>query len=77
VPRRVAFVLHGLFSQYYITDSGDTVIKHFFDEGRFSGLVPATLTKAGSLFTIVALEDSTVLQYNFMEFRRLVFRALI
>lgn len=71
-PQKVAFITKGLFSQYYITDRGDTVIKHFFPEGRFAGSVPATLTKSGSPFTIEALEDTTVLEYNFHDFKKLV-----
>ena len=46
VPRRVAFVVKGLFSQSYITDSGDTVIKYFFPEGRIAGSVPAILNQS-------------------------------
>ncbi|KAA2245399.1 Crp/Fnr family transcriptional regulator [Chitinophaga agrisoli] len=71
-PQKVAFVTKGLFSQYYITDNGDTVIKYFFPEGRIAGSIPATLTRSASLFTITALEDTTVLEYNFHDFKKLV-----
>lgn len=70
-PKKVAFVTKGLFSQYYITEKGDTVIKYFFPEGRIAGSIPATLTKSESPFTISALEDSTVLEYDFHAFRNL------
>jgi len=72
IPKKVAFVCKGLFAQYYITDKGDTVIKYFFPEGRIAGSIPATLTKSESLFTIEALEDTTVLEYDFHEFKKLV-----
>jgi CRP-like cAMP-binding protein len=72
VPRKVAFIVKGLFSQYYITNEGDTVIKYFFPEGRIAGSIPATLTRSESLFTITALEDTTVLEYDFQEFKKLV-----
>lgn len=72
VPRKVAFVVKGLFSQYYITDKGDTVIKYFFPEGRIAGSIPATLTQTGSRFIIEAIEDTTVLEYDFNEFKKLV-----
>lgn len=72
VPKKVAFVNKGLFSQYYINDKGDTVIKYFFPEGRIAGSIPATLTKTGSLFTIEAIEKTTVLEYDFHAFRDLV-----
>jgi CRP-like cAMP-binding protein len=72
VPKNVAFVTKGLFSQYYITDAGDMVIKYFFPEGAIAGSIPATLTRSESLFTITALEDTTVIEYNFHEFKQLV-----
>ena len=72
VPKKLAFVCKGLFSQYYITDKGDTVIKYFFPEGRIAGSIPATLKKSESLFTIEALEDTAVLEYDFHEFKKLV-----
>ncbi|MFT3909649.1 MAG: Crp/Fnr family transcriptional regulator [Ferruginibacter sp.] len=72
IPKKVAFVCEGLFSQYYITDNGDTVIKYFFPEGRIAGSIPATLTKSASQFTIEAIENTTVLEYDFNEFRKLV-----
>lgn len=72
VPKKVAFVVKGLFSQQYIRDEGDVVIKYFFPEGRIAGSVPATLTKTESLFNIVALENSNVLEYDFHEFKKLV-----
>jgi len=72
VPQKVAFVLKGLFSQYYITETGDTVIKYFFPEGRIAGSIPAILTKSESMFTITALEDTRVLEYDFLEFKALV-----
>lgn len=72
VPRRVAFVTRGLFSQSYITENGDTVIKYFFPEGRIAGSIPAILTRTGSLFAITALEDTDVLEYDYQEFKKLV-----
>lgn len=72
VPQKVAFVLKGLFSQYYITETGDTVIKYFFSEGRIAGSIPAILTKSESMFTITALEDAHVLEYDFLAFKALV-----
>ena len=72
IPKKVAFVIKGLFSQHYITDEGDTVIKYFFPEGRIAGSIPATLTRTESLFSITALEDTSVLEYDFHEFKKLV-----
>lgn len=71
-PKKVAFVIKGLFSQYYINDNGETIIKYFFPEGRIAGSVPAILTQTESLFDITALEETTVLEYDFLKFKNLV-----
>lgn len=72
VPRKVAFVVEGLFSQYYITNNGDKVIKYFFPEGRIAGSVPAILDKKESTFGIEALEKTMVLEYDYHAFKKLV-----
>lgn len=71
ISRKVGFVVEGLFSQNYISESGDATIKYFFPEGRFAASVGAMLTGTPSNFSIVALEDTKVLSYNFSEFRKL------
>jgi CRP-like cAMP-binding protein len=73
-PRKVAFVVKGLFSQYYISEKGETIIKTFFPEKRFAASVGAMLGGSPSQFTITALEDTEVLEYDFFEFKKLVAR---
>lgn len=72
IPQKVAFVVKGLFAQYYVSDVGETVIKNFFPEGRIAGSIPATLTRTESVFSITALEDTSVLEYDFHDFKKLV-----
>ncbi len=72
IPVKACFVVKGLFSQHFITDKGDTIIKYFFAEGSIAGSIPATLSRSESIFAITALEDSTVIEYNFHEFKKLV-----
>lgn len=71
-PAKVAFVIKGLFSQNYINENGEMTIKYFFPEGRIAGSIPATLTQTPSLFEITALEETTVLEYDFAQFKQLV-----
>ena len=71
VPTKVGFVIEGLFSQNYISESGDAVIKYFFPEGRFAASVGAMLAGTPSTFSVTALEDTKVLSYSFSEFRKL------
>src|SRR5260221_10683966 len=70
-PRKVAFVTKGLFSQYYTADNGDIVIKYFFPEERLAASVSAMLNNSPSIFTITPIENSTVLEYDFFEFKKL------
>lgn len=71
-PKKVAFVVKGLFSQNFVNDNGESIIKYFFPEGRIAGSIPATLTKSESVFEIIALEETTVLEYDYGEFKELV-----
>jgi CRP-like cAMP-binding protein len=70
-PRKVGFVVKGLFSQNYIADDGSEVIKYFFSEERMAASLSAMLAKKPSEFHITAIEDTTVLEYDFFEFRKL------
>jgi CRP-like cAMP-binding protein len=72
IPTTFAFVVEGLFSQHYVGPEGDMIIKYFFPENRIAASVSATLLGQPSLFTITAIEDSTVLEYEFAEFKGLV-----
>jgi len=72
IPTTYAFVVEGLFSQHYVGPEGDMVIKYFFPESRIAASVSATLLGQPSLFTITAIEDSTVLEYEFAAFKALV-----
>jgi len=71
VPTKVGFVVNGLFSQNYVSQNGAETIKYFFPEGRFAASVSAMLTKTSSTFSVIALEHSKVLSYDFAEFRKL------
>lgn len=70
--KEVAFVVKGLFSQNYTSENGEVVIKYFFSEQRLAASVSALLTNTPSKYTIVALENCTVLVYDFYEFKKLV-----
>jgi CRP-like cAMP-binding protein len=71
-PKKLAFIVNGLMYQYYAAENGDIVVKYFFPEGRIAGSMTATLTQSPSNFTIKALENTTVLEYNFLEFKKLL-----
>lgn len=70
-PKKIGFVISGLFSQNAVLDDGSIVIKYFFPEQRFAASLVAMLTKKPSDFYITAIEDTTVLEYDFFEFKKL------
>jgi len=72
VPTNYAFVVSGLLCQHYVGHDGDVIIKYFFPENRIAASVSATLLSKPSEFTITAIEDSGILEYDFAAFKRLV-----
>ena len=70
IPRTIAFIKKGLFSYYYTAENGDAIIKKFFPEGYFISSTAAMLTGTASLFSIYALEDTEILEYDFPAFRQ-------
>lgn len=72
VPTHCAFVVEGLFYQHYVGPDGNMIVKYFFPENRIAASVSATLLRQPSLFSLTAIEDSFVLEYDFSAFKRLV-----
>ena len=72
VPATCAFVVQGLFYQHYVGPDGDMIVKYFFPEGRIAASPSAMLLGEPSLFTISAIEDTTILEYDFAAFKELV-----
>jgi CRP-like cAMP-binding protein len=71
VPTSVGFVVEGLLYQHYVGPDGDLIIKYFFPENRIAASVSATLLRKPSLFTITAIEDSSILAYDLAAFKDL------
>lgn len=69
--KKVAFVINGLFSQNFITNEGDIIIKYFFPEQRLAASLSAMLANKPSVFYIEAIEDTSVFEYDFFEFKKL------
>lgn len=72
VPTICAFVVRGLLGQHYVGPDGDLIFKYFFPENRIAASVSATLLAQPSPFTISAIEDSDVLEYDYAAFKALV-----
>lgn len=72
VPTTYAFVVQGLLGQHYVGPDGNLIFKYFFPENRIAASVSATLLREPSQFTITAIEDSAVFEYDFAAFKALV-----
>ncbi|PWV57057.1 Crp/Fnr family transcriptional regulator [Chitinophaga sp. S165] len=72
VPRKFAFICSGLAYQSFLPPEGEMIIKYFFPENRLAASVSATMTGTASNFAITAIEHTTVLEYDFSAFRKLV-----
>jgi len=70
-PRKIGFIVKGLLSQNYINDDGNIVIKYFFPEQRMAASLGSMLANQPSEFYITAIEETTVLEYDFFEFKKL------
>jgi CRP-like cAMP-binding protein len=72
IPTSYSFVYSGLFRNYITDENGNEYNKIFFDEGTFPGSMAALLNSRPSLFTIEALEPSSVIEINFIDYRKLL-----
>jgi len=72
VPRKVAFVVSGLFRYVYITENGDEYTKSLIQQGSFISSYSAMITESPSHFYIQALEDAEVLKTPYLKLKALL-----
>lgn len=72
IPRTFAWVFHGLIRGYVCDDKGNEYNKKFFDEGKFPGAMSALLTNTPSKLGFDALEETLLIEIDFLAFRRLL-----
>ena len=70
-PADLGFVGKGTFRAFYRTTDGIEYNKTFFTENTFMIALTAMITQTRNLINIQALEDSTVLLFNYKEFTKL------
>ncbi|MGL5277125.1 Crp/Fnr family transcriptional regulator [Myroides sp.] len=66
------FVQKGLLGYYNLDEAGNTIYKIFFEEQSFVASTSAIIENKPSDFSIIALEDTTLISYPAKEFRALV-----
>ena len=72
VPRSYGYVVEGLIRGYACDDKGNEYNKNFFAEGAFPGSMTALLTATPSLLSFEAIEDSIVVEIDFVAYRQLM-----
>lgn len=72
-PKSFSFLHQGLIRAFVIDEKGTEYNKMFFDEGKFPGSMTALLKSLPSILAFEALENSVVIEIDFVRFRELLF----
>jgi CRP-like cAMP-binding protein len=71
VPKKFAFVNKGLFRYYYVDRKGNEFTKGFFEENVFLSSYSAMIAGRESFFSIEALEDSSLVVFEYNHWKEL------
>jgi CRP-like cAMP-binding protein len=72
-PARYIYILfRGAVVAYYLNREGSTYDKNIFLEGDFVGSTVSNLTNKPSKFSLEALEESTLISFNYQQYRQLI-----
>ena len=72
VARKMYFVCEGILSAIYLNPEGNSHTKNFFLESHFAASTASLLQAAPSAFSIQALENSIVLEFDYQQYKHLV-----
>ncbi|MFT7562047.1 MAG: CRP-like cAMP-binding protein [Flavobacteriales bacterium] len=72
IPSTFAWVFHGLIRGFVGDEKGNEYNKKFFDEGNFPGAMTALLTNRPSRLGFDALEETLLIEIDFLAYRRLL-----
>lgn len=72
IPSTFAWVFHGLIRGFICDEKGNEYNKKFFDEGKFPAAISALLTKTPSKLGFDALEETSLIEIDFVAYRRLL-----
>lgn len=72
IPRKLAFVIRGLFRYFYVDLLGNQFTKGFFPEETFLSSYSAMIRNEPSHFSIEALEDATIMVIDFEKWKVLM-----
>ncbi|WBX77439.1 Crp/Fnr family transcriptional regulator [Tenacibaculum ovolyticum] len=71
-PKKLAFVISGLFRYVYIDKKGIEYTKGIITENNFITSYSAMISKSNSHFFIEALEDSKILEIPYLKWKNLI-----
>ncbi|OUS28203.1 hypothetical protein A9Q99_11725 [Gammaproteobacteria bacterium 45_16_T64] len=71
-PTTYAYVYRGLVRGYVCDEKGNEYNKNFFDEGTFPGSMTALLTSTSSAFAFEAIEETLIIEIDFLAYRQLM-----
>lgn len=71
VPRKMAFVVKGLFRYVYTHENGSEFTKNIIAEGNFISSYSAMIHNTPSYFSIEALEDAEILEIDYSDWIKL------
>ncbi|AZA83624.1 Crp/Fnr family transcriptional regulator [Chryseobacterium lactis] len=72
MARYYYFVESGLIGYYTVDEQGSSIYKIFFEENSFVASTAAVIKNEPSEFTIIALEDCSVIKYPVKAYRELL-----
>ena len=72
LAKHIHYICKGALRAYYTDELGNSYNKNLFLEGQFAASKVSLLRNAPSYFTLEALEDSILLNINFLRFRKLI-----
>lgn len=72
VASKMYFVCEGLLVSQFLTEDGNVHLKNFFLENYFAASTVSLLQQAPSLFGIQALEDTLLLEFDYVAYKTLV-----
>ena len=75
IPTSYSYIYHGLVRCYSCDEKGNEYNKVFFDEGTFPGSMTALLASTPSLLAFEALEDSLIIEIDFIAYRKLMLHS--
>jgi CRP-like cAMP-binding protein len=72
IPNSFSYIYQGLARCFSCDEKGDEYNKLFFDEGMFPGSMTALLTSTPSMLGFEVIEDSLIIEIDFIAYRKLM-----